>query len=268
MNLSNPCLQLAALFDCIDDVLVWVKDRHGRYRWVNRCFLINHSLGRGRAGTDVDVQEVVGKTDYDLSPAFLADQFRADDEHVLTGRRIVNRIEMVQQPDGLTVWNVTNKVPLLDGSGAVVGTAGITRRLGASGQALAHGPEFGPVLLYLREHYRAAVTNRHLARLVHMSVRSFERKFRQTFHVTPQAYLRKLRLRVASRALVYGGQALADVAAACGFADQSHFTRAFRRHFGLTPRAYRGRYTQGEGRAAPVPNAAADGQEASRPAPV
>ena len=52
MNLSNPCLQLAALFDCIDDVLVWVKDRHGRYRWVNRCFLINHSLGRCRRGPD------------------------------------------------------------------------------------------------------------------------------------------------------------------------------------------------------------------------
>ena len=265
MNLSHPWLQLAALFDCVDDVLVWVKDRNGRYGWVNRAFLMNYSLGRERAGTCVDVEDIIGKTDYDLSPAFLADQFRADDEYVLTGQQIVNRIEMVQQPDGLAVWNVTNKVPLLDGSGAVVGTAGITRRLHTSDQALAHGSEFGPVLAYFRDHYQAAVTNQHLARLVHMSVRAFERKFLQAFHVTPQAYLRKLRLRVASRHLVYGGQTLAEVAAACGFADQSHFTRVFRRHFGVTPRAYRDRHLRGEGRAAPVPKSAADGQEPQRP---
>src|SRR5262245_21599550 len=197
MNLSHPWLQLAALFDCVDDVLVWVKDRHGCYGWVNRAFLINFSFGRDRAGDCVSLEEIVGKTDYDLSPAFLADQFRADDEHVLTGQRIVNRIEMVQQPDGRTVWNVTNKVPLRDGRGAVVGTAGITRRLDPSDPALANGSEFGPVLLYFRDHYQAAVTNRHLARLVHMSVRAFERKFRHTFHVTPQEYLRKLRLRMA-----------------------------------------------------------------------
>jgi AraC-like DNA-binding protein len=266
MNLSHPCLQLAALFDCVDDVLVWIKDRHGRYGWVNRSFLINYSFGSNRASTCVDVEEIIGKTDYDLSPAFLADQFRTDDERVLTGQRIVNRIEMVQQPDGLTVWSVTNKIPLLDGHGAVIGTAGITRRLDSSDQALANGSEFGPVLAYFRDRYQAAVTNRHLARIVHMSVRSFERKFRHTFHVTPQTYLRKLRLRMASRALVYGGQTLADIAVACGFSDQSHFTRVFRHHFGVTPRAYRDRYTRGDGRAAPVPKAAAAKQEASRPA--
>ena len=36
-------LQLAPLFDCLDDVLVWVKDRDGRYRWVNRAFLISYA---------------------------------------------------------------------------------------------------------------------------------------------------------------------------------------------------------------------------------
>ena len=85
MKLHGPLLQLAELFDCVEDVVVWVKDRDGRYRWVNRAFLINYSLdGRpGRAG--LDARDVIGKTDYDLSPAFLADQFRLDDEYVLAG---------------------------------------------------------------------------------------------------------------------------------------------------------------------------------------
>jgi AraC-like DNA-binding protein len=265
MNLTQQCLQFAALFDCVDDVLAWVKDCEGRYCWVNKAFSINYSLQRGPAGTRDEPDEIIGKTDYDFSPAFLADQFRADDEYVLSGRRVVNRIEMVQQPGGLTVWNVTNKIPLSDGSGSVVGTAGITRRLEAAERQQIVGSEFGPVLAYFRDHYQEVVTNGRLARLAHMSVRAFERKFRRTFHVTPQTYLRKLRLWIASRSLVYGGQTLAEVATSCGFADQSHFTRVFRRHFGVTPRAYRDRHARGDEPAGRVPKSAADGQDAPRP---
>jgi AraC family transcriptional regulator len=34
-------------------------------------------------------------------------------------------------------------------------------------------------------------------------------------------------------------RSLAQIALEAGFADQSHFTRAFRRHFGVTPGRYR-----------------------------
>ncbi len=252
----------------MDDVLVWIKDRAGRYCWVNRAFLINDSLEDRHGGNSPGSRDVLGKTDYDLSPAFLADQFRMDDEYVLAGKRIVNRIEMVGQPDGLTVWNVTNKIPLVDDDGAVIGTAGITRRLDTSERGVVAGSGFGPVLAYIRDHYNAPINNGQLARLAHMSVRSFERKFLTCFHMTPQKYLRKLRLQMASRALVYTGQSLAEVASGCGFSDQSHFTRVFRQHFGLTPRQYREQHAGGEDDAAPVPKAAADEQEPSRPSPL
>lgn len=261
-------LQLAELLDHVDDVVAWVKDRDGRYRWVNRAFLINYTLDHHGEQTCLDASDVLGKTDYDLSPAFLADQFRLDDEYVLTGKRIVNRVEMVGQPAGASAWNVTNKIPLFDARGVVVGTAGITRKLDAPGQEVAPGFEFGPVLAYMRDHYPSSVTNRHLARLVHMSVRTFERKFRDRFHLTPQKYLRRMRLRIASRALVYTGQALAEVAVGCGFSDQSHFTREFRRYFGRTPREYREHYARDGGDAAPVPEPAATEQESSGPGPL
>jgi AraC-like DNA-binding protein len=255
-------LRLAELFDHLEDVLVWVKDRDGRYCWVNRAFVINYVLagnqdqGQAAAGP----KAIVGKTDYDLSPAFLADQFRLDDEHVLTGKRIVNRIELVGEPDGLTVWNVTNKIPLVDTDGAIVGTAGITRRLNSTSHDTVRGSEFGPVLAYMRDHYHVPITNIQLARLAHMSVRAFERKFHASFHLTPQKYLRRLQMRMASRALVYTHDALAKVALSCGFADQSHFTREFRRHFGRTPRDYREHYGHGAGEAASGTNSAAGAQ--------
>ncbi len=85
---------------------------YGRYCWINRAFLINYAMDRARSETSAGSEDVLGKTDYDLPPTFLADQFRLDDELVLTGKRIVNRIELVGQPEGLTVWNVTNKIPL------------------------------------------------------------------------------------------------------------------------------------------------------------
>ena len=94
-----------------------------------------------------------------------------------------------------------------------------------------------------------------------MSVRTFERKFRNDFRLTPQKYLRRLRIRMASRALVYTGQSLAEVAVGCGFSDQSHFTREFRRQFGRTPREYREYYTRDGRGAAPVPKPAAVEQE-------
>ena len=169
----------------------------------------------------------------------------------------MNRIELVGQPDGSTLWNVTNKIPLVDADGTIIGTAGITRRLNAPGKDIAPGTEFGPVLAYLRDHYHSPITNEQLARLAHMSVRAFERKFGSSFHLTPQKYLRKLRMRMASRALVYTNQSLAEVAVCCGFVDQSHFTREFRRHFGRTPRDYREHYSHGAGDAAPGTNPAA-----------
>jgi hypothetical protein len=146
MRIPRPWLQFADLFDCLDNVLAWAKDRDGRYGWVNRAFLISYSLDGNREGGVAELSDVIGKTDYDFSPAFLADQFRLDDEYVLAGNRIIDRIEMVGRQDAEAVWNVTNKVPLIDERGAVIGTAGITRRLATSGQALALGHEFGTSL--------------------------------------------------------------------------------------------------------------------------
>jgi AraC-like DNA-binding protein len=252
--------QLAELFDYVEDVRVWVKDRDGRFCWVNRAVLMMHATDGHEGHSGEGSQEIVGKTDFDLSPAFLADQYRLDDEYVLAGNRIVNRIELIHQPDGTAAWHVTNKIPLVDGDGAVIGTAGIARRLNASSQRIVSGAEFGPVLAHMRDHYHSPITNLQLARLAHLSVRAFERKFHGSFHLTPQKYLRNLRMRMAAHALVYTDQSLARVALSCGFADQSHFSREFRRYFGRTPREYREHYTQGAADAAPGTKPAAGEQ--------
>lgn len=63
--------------------------------------------------------------------------------------------------------------------------------------------------------------------------------FRRHFGCTIGEFVRRQRIALACRALAESETPLADVALAAGFADQSHFTRVFRRQLGLTPAAYR-----------------------------
>lgn len=67
----------------------------------------------------------------------------------------------------------------------------------------------------------------------------FTRAFRETTGHTPHQWLIAERLAQASALLKDLRVPLADVAAACGFSDQSHFTRAFSRHLGVPPGHWR-----------------------------
>lgn len=235
---SSPALShwpLAELFEPLEDVQFWIKDIHHRYLHANRALLLNYALN--------DVAELAGKTDYDFSPAFLADQFWLDDEQVVRGARVVNRIELVGGATEPPRWSLTNKIPLYDDRGCVVGASGTTRWLDAPGRRPEVGPSgFEQVLTYIRDHYQMTLNNADLARASGLSVRALERKFKQSFQVTPQAYIRKLRVRMACRLLVYSDLPLAEVAIETGFADQSHFNHEFRRQLGRTPGDYRLHY--------------------------
>jgi AraC family transcriptional regulator len=69
----------------------------------------------------------------------------------------------------------------------------------------------------------------------------FARAFRQAFRCTPGEYLTRCRLRKGMALLRDSKLPLSNIALAAGFFDQSHFTKAFRVHFGITPHAYRKR---------------------------
>jgi AraC family transcriptional regulator len=66
------------------------------------------------------------------------------------------------------------------------------------------------------------------------------RVFRARLGCSASDYLRKKRLQWAAEQL-NAGMPISEVAVAAGFCDQSHFVRAFRAHFGITPRIFRDR---------------------------
>jgi AraC family transcriptional regulator len=65
------------------------------------------------------------------------------------------------------------------------------------------------------------------------------RSFRERYGLSVGEYVRRHRLDWAAAQLTTTETPVATVAAEAGFADQSHFTRAFKRHTGLTPGRYR-----------------------------
>ena len=64
---------------------------------------------------------------------------------------------------------------------------------------------------------------------------SLVRGFRAHLRCSPGEYMRRLRLEHARHALVASRRPIAEIALEAGFYDQSHFTAAFRRQFGMTP---------------------------------
>ena len=225
--------EVIELFDYLEDTPLWMKDAAGHYQWVNVSFLLNFGLNH-RA-------DVIGRTDYDLCGEVMANQYRIDDERVLRGERILSRVELIGRFDHTSRWCVTSKVPLRDGKGRIVGTAGVTRPLG---EAPARAPADSPLstaIRFISEHYGERITNEALAKACGLSVRAFERQFRAAYHSSPHDYVRQLRVRMSCSPLVFSRKSLAAVATEFGFADQSHFTKEFRRVMGETPRAYRAR---------------------------
>jgi AraC-like DNA-binding protein len=91
---------------------------------------------------------------------------------------------------------------------------------------------------YVEAHFSdRSLTIYRLAGAAGLSPYHFMRLFKNTIGLTAHGFVMNTRLKRA-QALIADGATLADVAAATGFADQSHLTRHFRRVFGVTPGAY------------------------------
>lgn len=92
---------------------------------------------------------------------------------------------------------------------------------------------------YIQAHLDSDLTLAALAAQTGLSPYHFARRFRTTTGTSPHQFVLRQRLAHAATLLRGGDHALAEIALASGFADQSHFTQAFKRWCGQTPSTYR-----------------------------
>jgi transcriptional regulator GlxA family with amidase domain len=84
-----------------------------------------------------------------------------------------------------------------------------------------------------------AFSTRDLARECSLSAGHFARAFRHSTGLSPHQWLLQCRIDKAHGLLRDVRLSLAEIAGACGFADQSHFTKAYKRLRGIAPGAWR-----------------------------
>lgn len=97
------------------------------------------------------------------------------------------------------------------------------------------------VIAHIEANIEDVISNEGLANLVSLSTGHFTRAFRQTFGITPHVYVTGRRVDLAAAMITQTDEKLAIIAASCGFHDQSHLNRIFRRVKGFTPAAWRRR---------------------------
>lgn len=227
----DPAHLFHRLFDLIPSVTFFAKNRAGEMMFASRsvrerCHIRNEA-------------DIIGLNDFDLASAEMARSYLADDQKILEdGQPILNRIEVGLDESGVPDLFVVNKLPIRSRNGAIIGIMGFSHSNRGHGKLLSQDG-VTKALDYVREHYRDPFRITELARLVGMSVRQLQRKFKVTFGISPHVFVLKTRLLAACRALRETDLNAGEIAAICGFSDQSSFTKHFHEQIGLTPRNYR-----------------------------
>ena len=121
-------------------------------------------------------------------------------------------------------------------SGLVV-TPGRSRRGGDRSCEPRTPVPFSEIVGYIRRNLSRRVTLGEVAAVAHVSVFQLTRAFQREAQASPYRVILDLRIEHAKR-LMRDGASIADAACCTGFADQSHFTRHFKRRTGVTPKQY------------------------------
>jgi AraC family transcriptional regulator len=95
------------------------------------------------------------------------------------------------------------------------------------------------IVAYVEQNLAAELDVPKMACLVGLSTHHFSRLFKNSMGIPPCQYVLRKRVNRATQLMVDSGKPLTDIALACGFANQSHFSRVFKRILRLSPGVWR-----------------------------
>ncbi len=202
-SLGVAASQFLSLFDLMPDVSFFLKDRRGRFMALNM-------KGCAYCGVRTE-RDAFGKTDRDFFPRGRAQEYMADDRRVMeSGTAIVNRLEPAPESDLSPHWVITNKMPVRDAQGTVIGVMGFSRSVEQVRFAPGSLQRLSSVVEIMHRHYADELSTADLAEQAGLSISQFERTFRKTFGIGPKQYIVRVRLEHACRMLAESVESIAS----------------------------------------------------------
>jgi len=223
------------LFDFMPNVYFYIKGRDRRFLWMNEP--LRHLLGAN------SLEECIGKEDADFFSSDLVFLYHQEDDAVIASRcPLLNQPWIVPERKDRPKWFLSSKIPLLDSDGNVFALAGIMQNLAHNFKVTHPFGEMQMVIDHIFGHYDKRISTETLASLAFLSCRQFERRFRRLFHMSPGEFILKVRIDAAVRLLKESDLSITQIAHECGFYDNSHFTRQFKRKMQISPIQFRKKF--------------------------
>ena len=220
------------LFNDLGKIAFFVKNHRFQLVFGNRVFYERFGFS--------EEAEIVGKEDFEIFPRSLALKFRQDDERVMkTGESMPEMVELFLTRHGLPEWYTTNKRPVLDCSGRPAGIMGIIRRFEQARALKSSHAGISEAVGMMLSDPGGVPPICELAQSLNMSVRNFDRRFKEDTGLTPKQFLGRARVQRACKLLQDTDANICDLAIELGYCDQSAFTAHFRGRMGMTPLVYR-----------------------------
>lgn len=94
-------------------------------------------------------------------------------------------------------------------------------------------------ITYMEQHYQQDLTVEELADVCKLNRSYFSKLFRDNMGCPPQEFLIRMRLSKATELMKTSSASIGDIAAVCGYPNQLHFSRAFKKRYGISPREWR-----------------------------
>jgi len=227
----NPESRFYHLFNYVEGLSFFAKDCDGVLLAANQHLVTLYGFQTEN--------ELIGHTDFDLLPRQLAEKYHQDDLVIMKSRKpVANLVEIFLNPQGIPSWFLTSKLPMISHEGKVLGIMGIIQSYDQYRQKHPDRKDIQSAMDVMARDYCEKISIQALADSCDLSLRQFERKFKNYFNLTPQQFIIKMRICDACALLRDRSQALGDIAIDLGFYDQSSFTVQFKKAMGLTPLQY------------------------------
>lgn len=224
-----PLEAIESFFDPLPGACFFAKDTTLRFTSANAAMV---QLCGVR-----DRTEVIGRSARDFFAEPTREGYeRAERRVIRTGRSSTTRLDQCVRLRGRPVWLLLNHRPILQ-NGGPAGVVTIARTLDLPDHRQAIYARLAAALDYLHANFGAAFKYRDFAASAGVSLSQLQRDFVQVLGLTPRAYLTSVRFETALDMLAER-RPVVEVAHACGYADQSAFTRRFRCAIGASPMQY------------------------------